>query len=115
MRRITAVVASLAGIALLAVACEGGPAPADAAPGSLYVSASDFGDEWPLTVTSGTLRCEAPSVVVFSAGGVEYGVNGMATTQGYPEIDPIWADDPSEYIPKKNIGPLIQRGLELCD
>jgi len=38
----------------------------------------------------------------------------MALTAGYDAIDPIWADYPDEFIPKKNIGPLIQRGLELA-
>jgi hypothetical protein len=84
-------------------------------PSSITVSASDFGDEWPLTVDSGTLRCEPPSAVVFETGGTEYGVNGMAVTNGYDEIDPIWADDPEGISPKVSISPLIERGLELCE
>lgn len=96
-------------IALLVVACGG--SAADGRP----VSKSDYGDEWPLTVDHGTLRCEGASAVVFVApDGTEYGVNGTALAD-YPEIDPIWANDPSGVAPKVNIGPLITDGLELCD
>lgn len=79
------------------------------------ISRDDFGADWPLTVSHGELRCEEPSAVVFTApDGTEYGVNGMATTQGYAEIDPIWRRDPSGIVPRMDIGPLIDRGLELC-
>lgn len=76
------------------------------------VSAADFGDKWPLTVDSGVLRCEEQAVV-FRYEGVDYAVNGTAKSRGYPPIDPIWADGDLEGT-KKDIGPLIQRGLELC-
>ena len=77
-----------------------------------HISASDYGDRWPLTVEDGILRCEGARAVVFIAGGRAYGVNGTALTMGYPEIDPIWAV--GEYAPRKDIGPLIGDGLALC-
>ena len=41
-------------------------------------------------------------------------LNGTArSNDSYEEIDPIWADDP--LTGKKNIQPLIDRALELCD
>lgn len=83
-------------------------------PTSVEVSRSDFGEDWPLTVSSGVLRCEAPQAVVFSTGDQAYAVNGMANTQGYQEIDAIWRDNPDIQGAKINIGPLIDRGLELC-
>ena len=33
--------------------------------------------------------------------------------QGFKDIEPIWADDPETGL-KKNIGPIIDRGLALC-
>lgn len=90
---------------------------ADNQPEPGFVSREMLGEEWPLTVASGVLLCKAPSAVLFrSSDGGLYAVNGMATTQDLGEdIDPIWADHPDEYVPKKSIAPLISRGLELCD
>jgi hypothetical protein len=43
-----------------------------------------------------------------------YAVNGLAEGSGkYANIDSIWADAPGGL--KKNIGPLIDRGLQLCE
>lgn len=97
-------------IALMLGACGGAGAEVGEP-----VSRADFGDDWPLTVDTGELRCEGASAVVFVVDGTEYGVNGSALSAGYPEIDPIWADDPSGNAPKMDIGPLIQAGLELCE
>jgi len=59
-----------------------------------YVSREEYGDAWPLTVDSGVLVCDqsrgALGAVVFAAGGSRYGINGMAKSQGYPPINPIW-------------------------
>jgi hypothetical protein len=82
--------------------------------GGLEVSQADFGKDWPLTVQSGTLNCEGAGAVTFTTDGTTYAVNGLASGMDrWPEIDPIWADEPHGL--KKNIGPLIDRGLELCD
>jgi hypothetical protein len=81
------------------------------------VRAEDFGDDWPLTVSEGRLLCEPADAVVFVApNGTRYAVNSMATTHRRGiDIDPIWRDNPSPTRgPKVNIGPLIDRGLELC-
>lgn len=51
--------------------------------------------------------------VTFKARGDVYAVNGLAKGQGFKDIEPIWADDP-ETGSKKNIGPIIDRGLALC-
>lgn len=92
-----------------------GLACGSAAPVDEPVSQAEFGDAWPLTIDRGTVRCEPPGAVVFQApDGSDYGVNGVATSQGYPELAPIWADDPDPLVPKKSIGPLLDRGLALC-
>lgn len=89
-------------------ATPGGPAATPIG----YVSRAMLGAAWPLTVEDGVLRCERGSAVVFRTGGVDYGLNGAAAA--FADIDPIWAADPSGVTPKKNIGPLIDRGLALC-
>lgn len=82
------------------------------------VSRSDFGDAWPLTVESGTLRCEPGRAVVFrSPDGTDYAVNGSAMDGRYRDIEAIWAanTDPATnpYIPKMDLAPLIAAGLAL--
>lgn len=84
-----------------------------APPHAEQLTRASVGDAWPFTVDDGTLRCEAPGSVVFVSSGKSYAVNGTARTHtDYPDVDEIWADDPAGG--KKNIGPMIQRGLALC-
>jgi hypothetical protein len=81
---------------------------------SKEVTSADYGDEWPLTVDSGTLACDGDAVT-FTAGGKTYAVNGMATTRSAGvDIEPIWADNPEVEGTKKSIGVLINDGLALC-
>jgi|SRR5665811_1269652 len=79
------------------------------------VSRSEYGKDWPLKVSHGILRCDDEAVTFLAPDGTEYGVNGTALTQGFPEIDPIWQNSPDPYVPKVNIGPIIDLGLELCE
>jgi hypothetical protein len=94
--------------------------PASEGPGTLRISAGDVprGD-WPLMVQEGALRCEGSGgsgAVVFRApDGADYGVNGTALGQGFPEIDPIWKKDPDIPGARINISPVLNRGLELCE
>jgi hypothetical protein len=74
-----------------------------------------MGKQWPLTVDSGTLSCDGSDgvgSVTFETGGKLYAVNGLARQDGYADITPIWAK--AGYGLRKNIGPLIDRGLKLC-
>lgn len=81
----------------------------------LRVSAADFGDDWPLTVQSGVLRCGRSMAVTFTHGGWEYAINGVARSrEGFRPIQEIWQDNPEIPGTKKSIAPLIERGLELC-
>ncbi|MFA9432935.1 MULTISPECIES: hypothetical protein [unclassified Egicoccus] len=99
------------------------------------VSRDDYGDSWPLTIEGGWLRYEPAGRAIFrTPDGDEYALNGMASTAGYAEIEPIWRfndqlnreieeahrklspDD--DYEPQKlrvNIGPLIRDALALKD
>ena len=79
-----------------------------------HVTRATFDGTWPLTVDSGTLRCEGAGAVTFTTeDGTTYAVNGLALgMHTYPDIDAIWADAPD--TPKVFIGDLIQAGLALC-
>ena len=97
----------------------------DSIPGNISRREASF--EWPLTVDAGRLRCEAQAVT-FEAHGTVYAVNGTAMTRRlgkdideiWAAADPIWITDPKtkEKVnvgpPKRNIGPLIDAGLEFC-
>jgi hypothetical protein len=84
-------------------------------PGGSTEPAQPARDHWRLTVESGTLHCDGDAVTFETADGRTYAVNGTAIGRHeHPEIDAIWADDPALAGLKKNIGPLIDKGVELC-
>ena len=78
----------------------------------VYEQSSD----WPLTVTGGTLACRSLAVT-YTYDGISYAVNGSASAKEYRNIDPIWKDNPIEYMEgtKISISGLIDRGLALCN
>lgn len=91
--------------------------------GSMAVRREDLGDEWPLTVARGTLRCTGSArlgAVTFEApNGRVYAVNGTARSRpGTREIDPIWAPSRDPILRdmggRVSIGTLIALGLALC-
>lgn len=94
------------------------------APRERPVSADEYGDRWPLTVTGGVLRYEPAGRAIFrDLEGNEYQLNGMAQSAGYAPIDPIWkvreiipGDEGTEpTILRVNIRPLICNALALKD
>lgn len=86
----------------------------------VYVSKDEMGDAWPLTVDGVTLYCLAGWVLVEDDEGTYYWVNGgpdVARTWFGVEtknIRRIWRDDPRTPDLKVNIGPIIDRGHEIC-
>ena len=75
--------------------------------------------KWPLTVDSGTLRCEwkgnRPLVLFESEEGV-HGVNGAASGfGGYPPLRNIMVDQRLWPLVNPVVGEWIQAGLALCD
>jgi hypothetical protein len=112
----------LIGISLLALsACASSGTDGASGGGTSHVSKADMGRQWPLTVDSGVLACSGSSgagEVTFRApDGTTYAVNGLAKSGGNADIRPIWAPDRSmgpAMGMKKNISPLIERGLRLC-
>lgn len=82
-------------------------------PQSKEVSAAEYGDKWPFTVGSGTIRYIEPQKVVFSTStGATYALNGAAQKE-YAAVDPIWLDNPKIPGAKVSLSPFIQLGLEL--
>ena len=79
-------------------------------------------DPWPLDSASGVLYCnpfgELNDSVVYQPDedpSTYYALNGSALASGYPDIDPIWLDDPEGSTPKVNLGELTAAALELCE
>lgn len=90
--------------------------PDDLTDESGLLVSTDFGDEWPLTVPYGVVRCDSSSVIFTDPDGNDYAVNGTAQSHHpeLPDIDPIWAKDPAVKGLKIDISPVIDKGLELC-
>lgn len=86
--------------------------------GPIMITQQDLGDAWPFTVDSGLLDCRGAGEVVFTVDGRSYAVNGLAKgTKKYDDISPIWSlilTSGSSSDAKKDIGPIITRGLALC-
>ena len=71
-------------------------------------------DEWPLTVSSGTLVCDSPAVWI-EVGGTAYAVNGQAQTSGQAvAIEPIWKENPDIPGARINIAPLHDLARDKC-
>ena len=62
-------------------------------------------DQWPLSVTTGELRCFEGSNLVFINQNTEYAVNGTATARGYEDIDSIWKAPPPMIVDGTNYAP----------
>ena len=84
------------------------------------VRASDYGDEWPLTVASAKLCCRSQKVWVEVNGrkyGVNGGVEGLLRKYGYAcfELNDIWRDNPDGGVMgvKVSTGRLVREGFAL--
>jgi hypothetical protein len=86
------------------------------------VTASDFGDRWPFTVTEGELDCirgreesgRRRDAIVFRSGGKTYALNGPAERRGDLSIDPIWRADPANPQRRVNLAPLLYLAVSEC-
>jgi hypothetical protein len=83
---------------------------------TVEVSAAQFGDKWPLTVNKGTLHCEPPTRIVFTApDGQKYGVNGSASND-YISILEITKETENMGVNfKMDASILIEEGMKLCE
>jgi hypothetical protein len=82
---------------------------------SRTVSRSQYGNDWPLSVDRGELRCypNLGGAVAFAASGTLYALNDAARRHGYVAIRPIRT---TEMGPPglKDLGPLLRDGASLC-
>ena len=74
------------------------------------MTATDYGEQWPLTVEKGVLGCKPVDIVIFKADdGTTYAVNSVAgMTDLYADIRPILANVTGDP------GFLRTEGLGLC-
>ncbi|TFI45157.1 DUF2511 domain-containing protein [Rhodococcus sp. 1R11] len=78
------------------------------------VSESTWTGDWPFTVPEGSLMCGQPNRVTFTADGTIYALNGAAKSAGaFDDVAAIWKESDFPGV-RVDIGPMIQRGLELC-
>lgn len=118
-------VTTLMAAASVAISAGCGGATSEGASGladnEQLVRAADYGEDWPLTVNSGVLRCDEPGAVTFTSGGTTYWINGtagnFADENGWLDVEPIWRDDPEDPDPafRVDISPLLDGGLALCE
>lgn len=88
-----------------------------------YISEETWANgPWPFTVPEGTLLCAPYGVggsqqsVTFVANRVMYAVNGTAKGAGqFEDIESIWKANPEIPGTKVNIGPVLEKGLSLCN
>lgn len=91
---------------------------ARAVDGVLPVACGNLGEQWPLTVEYGFLRCslaryEPPEnkyVVITAPSGQDFAVNRPARYVGYPRIAPIFRDDAGPRYGSA----LVEIGMRLC-
>ena len=84
------------------------------------VSRAMMGKKWPLTVDDGRLVCIGSNglgaVVFVAPDGTNYALNVAAERQAKDavDIDAIWTDDGPDKALRKDLEPLVLRGLSLC-
>ena len=97
--------------------------------GTTTIYRANMGEEWPLKIERGYLHCDCVergspffqcvrrAVVIHDPlEGVTYSVNNVYVPQvvSATNIEPIRRTDPENPSVKLDLGPLIERGLELC-
>ena len=103
---------------MLLSGCTGG----DGVEEGVELSREDFGDDWPFTIPKGYADCVRGNAAVFRVEldyddylDGTYALTGAAMSAGYPEINPIWRDNPNIEGAKISIRPIIDIALEECD
>ncbi|OAD19757.1 hypothetical protein THIOM_004593 [Candidatus Thiomargarita nelsonii] len=81
---------------------------------SLLITAEEYGDKWPFTVSEGILECMPPGIVTFNVNDNIYALNDLASllasARGYKNLDEIRIESmPVELTLFK------EKGLELCE
>jgi hypothetical protein len=86
-----------------------------------FVSREMMGDAWPLSVDSGILRCLDGRMIVLEANGTTHAVNSLAAGAKTASGDLRWPNIKELSVARadaegliKNVQPLVDRGLALC-
>ncbi len=83
-------------------------------PETVTVRAEQLDESWPLTADAAIIRCEDDAVIA-EINGEDYGLNGTATSRGFPRLGRLWRPDPNVEGLNVSITPLLETGLSLCD
>jgi len=83
-------------------------------PKGRLVTKAELGDSWPFTVDSGYVDCPDGVSAIFRTGDAVYGLNGMATSRGFAEPDPIRKVHPTIPGGMISIGPMIDLARQEC-
>ena len=81
------------------------------------VSAADYGDDWPFTVSEGYIDCKKEMALTFESGGVVYALNGVASAWlDAEDLDSIWLPDPKypDFKLKKDYSDIFEAAERLC-
>jgi dipeptidyl aminopeptidase/acylaminoacyl peptidase len=100
-------------VASALVGCAGSASDEPLEANERVVSASDYGDRWPLTVDHVVLRCEGRESVTFTApDGKTFELTPGLDVED-AELRAIWK--PVGHATKISISPLIDAGLAICE
>lgn len=97
------------------------PGPAAKQQSITIIDQETFGAEWPFTQPEMHLAClQGSAVVVMDVNtGAMYPVNGIASgkaaSMGMQPLDQVWQDSTDIPGTKVSVGPVIERGLALCN
>lgn len=94
---------------LLVTATSCGEVPTN----EIAITQGQFGDAWPFTTSNGILKCENKAIT-FRTNTRTYGINGTAQGRGFPGPEAVWKVDPSVPGKRMDIGPILDKGLSLC-
>ncbi|MEO1819449.1 DUF2511 domain-containing protein [Pseudomonas sp.] len=97
------------------------PAPAAKQQSITIIDQETFGAEWPFTQPEMHLAClQGSAVVVMDVNtGAMYPVNGIASgkanSMAMEPLESVWLDSTEFPGTKVSVGPVIERGLALCN
>lgn len=73
------------------------------------VSASSYGDKWPLKAEEARLGCDAPDIAYIEVNGTRYALNGGALRSGLPRPDEIRKDANSIFM-----ADFTEKAMQIC-
>jgi len=98
------------------------PVDEKAKPNKIHIKKAEYGEKWPFRFPEAVLSCKNDAVIVSFGDAMSFGLNGVAIQNGYEDIavkyngkSVMWLDDPKNPGLKISIGPMITRGLKLCE